>query len=112
MVVALWVVLTYARPGVTFHLAAVFAAAAPALLARYERTLSRSRALTAGGVGAAIALVATGVLEHEGRLDGPSLLPTGGAALGSIIFAIAEVELGVAAAWPWPNRLGAPSREG
>lgn len=112
VVVALWVVLTYARPGVTFHLAPVFVAAAPAVLARYERVLRRALALTAGGIGAAFALGATGALQLAGRLDGPSLLPTGGAALESIVFGLVGAVVGIAIAWPWPGQVGAASREG
>ncbi|MDH3226543.1 MAG: hypothetical protein OEM67_05580 [Thermoleophilia bacterium] len=111
VVVALWAILILSRPGVTFHLAPIFAAAAPVLLTRYERQLKQSTALYAGVVGLVIALVATFAFSVAGRLDGPSLLLTGGATLESIVFAVVGAIAGVLIAWPWPRELGSAPGE-
>jgi hypothetical protein len=111
VVVALWAVLIAARPGVTFHLAPVFAAAAPVLLARYAGRLRHSTAVLAGALGVAIALLATLGFSATGRLDGPSLLPVGGATLESVVFAACGAIVGVLIAWPWPRPIGSTPGE-
>ena len=111
VVVALWAILIVARPGVTFHLAPIFAAATPVLLARYEGQLKHTTALLAGAVGLVITLAATFVFSVAGGMDGPSLLPAGGAALESVVFAVIGAIAGVAIAWPWPRLVGSAPGE-
>ncbi len=71
VVVALWAILIVARPGVTFHLAPIFAAAAPVLLARYEGRLKQLNVLCAAALGLGITLIATFAFSAAGWLDGP-----------------------------------------
>jgi hypothetical protein len=110
VVAALWAVLTLARPGVTFHLAPLLTAIAPAALTRYECRVPAGAAVAAGGAGLAIALLATAALGLAGRLGGPSLLPTGGATLESAVFAVVGAIAGVLIAWPWPRPASPASR--
>jgi hypothetical protein len=57
--------------------------------------------LAAAGVG--IAVVTTVLLESAGLLEGPSLLPFGGAVDESLLGAVAGGTIGlVVAAWPRP----------
>lgn len=111
VVVALWAILIATRQGVTFHLAPIFSAAAPALLARYEGRLKQSTALYVGLIGLVITLVATFAFSAAGRMDGPSLLPAGGATSESVVFAVIGAIAGVLIAWPWPRLLGSAPGE-
>lgn len=77
----LWIVVAFAIDGTTFHLAPVIAGAASALR-------NPQRALSASLGGGAIAVVVALGLSVAGVMDGPSLLPVGGALLESVVFAI------------------------
>jgi hypothetical protein len=76
----LWIVVSVAAPGTTFHLAPAIVAATPALRDPINRI-----GPTIGGTLVA-GLIAVG-LAAAGRLDGPSLLPAGGALLESLLAA-------------------------
>lgn len=92
----LWIALTIWRPATTFHLAPVLVAGVVPVGAKslgVGQNLSRL-AIT----GATLALITTGVLSATGRLAGPSLLPSGGAALESAIGALVGAVFGWAIA--------------
>jgi hypothetical protein len=85
---ALWLALGLASNGTTYHLAPLLVAAIPATLAALDGPgLAASRLIGLVGVGAIGALAVTALLSATGNLDGPSLLPFGGAALESVVFA-------------------------
>ena len=93
---ALWVVLAFSRDGVTYHLAPLLVAAVPAAGLGIEGA-GTVRSLAAWAVGGAtIALAVTFLLVAVGKLDGPSLLPFGGAAAESVIFSIGGAAMGLA----------------
>jgi len=98
---ALWAVLAIVRSGVTYHLAPLLVAAVPALGARAETAAGRVVPQRLAAVGLAGALGVTLLLSALGRLDGPSLLPFGGAATEAVLFSA----LGAAAAWGFGSRL-------
>jgi hypothetical protein len=54
-----------------------------------------SRRLAATAVGAALALAATTTLALTGHLDGPSLLPTGGAVAEAVAFSLSGAVIGL-----------------
>ena len=98
---ALWTVLAFASTGVTYHLAPLLVAAVPGLAAGAEKVLNRGVAERLAAVGLAGALGVALLLSALGRLEGPSLLPFGGAAMEAVLFSA----LGAAAAWLFGNRL-------
>ncbi len=85
----LWLVLALISSTTTYHLAPLLVAATPAMVDAWERPGSITGHSLRAALGIALALVATGVLAASGSLDGPSLLPSGGAVLESVVFAIA-----------------------
>lgn len=88
----LWVALATWRPTTTFHLAPLLVAGVIPVGATSLKS-NRSVALMAAA-GIVLALVTTAALAFAGRLDGPSLLPSGGAALESAVGALAGGALG------------------
>lgn len=98
---ALWAVLAVARDGVTYHLAPLIVAAIPAPTAGYEGPLQPSWSAGLALIGAGSALGVTFLLAATGRMDGPSLLPFGGAAAEAVIFAV----IGALAGWLFASGL-------
>ena len=85
---ALWLALGLVSNGTTYHLAPLLVAAIPATLAVLDGPgLAPARLIGLVGVGAIGALAVTTLLSATGNLDGPSLLPFGGAAVESVVFA-------------------------
>ena len=74
----LWVVLAIASPAITYHLAPAIVAGWPSLAGRHT---ARGPQLAVAGF--VIAAATTTLLSAAGYLDGPSLLPAGGAAAES-----------------------------
>lgn len=101
----LWVVLAFLRPEVTFHLGPVIAAASFPVSYRIRSGPIGPRAAIALFVGAVfLVVVATTVLTIADRLRGPSLLPSGGAALEAYVFGGAAAAAGAAVAYLWRDR--------
>lgn len=99
----LWAALAVRQPTVTYHLApALVAAAVPATYGDQGGVRpSRRGSLLLAGAGVGVALVVTAVLSAVDALRGPSLLPVGGAALESAVFAVAGgLGRAVSALWP------------
>jgi hypothetical protein len=86
----LWVAVAGLRPDTTFHLAPLIVAAWPALP---ERELAG--AIRMSLLGLFLAAATTMMMFRLGWLDGPSLLPWGGAGLESILVGGAGALLGV-----------------
>jgi uncharacterized membrane protein YgdD (TMEM256/DUF423 family) len=85
---ALWVALAVWRDGVTYHLAPAIVAAIPVLVYRgTDKTARPSTLLAASGAGTLLAIGAALVLALVERMNGPSLLPVGGALTESLVFA-------------------------
>jgi len=92
----LWAILAISRDGVTYHLAPLLVAGVPAAGLGIERK-SPVRLLAYGAVvGAALALAVTFLLAAIGKLEGPSLLPFGGAAAEAVIFSGVGAAAGLA----------------
>ena len=95
----LWIAVAWLRPETTFHLAPLLVAGL--LPYAYVRLAARragarlTAALAATATGAALA--ASAVLAAAEKLEGPSLLPTGGAALEAVVFSLAGGALGLLA---------------
>ena len=79
---AIWVTAALVAAGITFHLGPVIVAGAVPVVARDRRA-------AAALLGVALALAIGIVLLLAGRMDGPSLLPWGGAMLESMLAAVA-----------------------
>lgn len=94
----LWVVLAQVSSTTTFHLAPLLVAAAPPVVDASEGTDRTSRLVLLAVLGTVLALIVTGILSGTGSLAGPSLLPTGGAALESVVFSFAGAVVGLIAA--------------
>ncbi len=96
---ALWILVAWARPATTFHLAPLFVAG---LLPYGYATIAKARPprrFTAVLATAATiaALGTTGILAAADKLQGPSLLPAGGAVLEAVVFSLAGAALGLLA---------------
>jgi hypothetical protein len=87
---ALWVAVAGLRPDTTFHLAPLIVAAWPALT---ERELAGAVRMSL--LGLFLTLATTTMLFSLGWLDGPSLLPCGGAISESILAGGAGALLGI-----------------
>ena len=88
LLAALWVVLAWLNPDLTYHLAPVLVAVSFPVghRLRIKEPLNAVQA-AATFVGAALNVgVATGILAWADKLRGPSLLPTGGAVLEAVVF--------------------------
>jgi hypothetical protein len=94
----LWLVLALISSTTTYHLAPLIVASTPAIVDSLERGRSMVRLVLLSAVGLALALAVTGVLSVSGNLERPSLLPTGGAVLESIVFAAAGSLFGLVSA--------------
>jgi predicted aminopeptidase len=84
----LWAVLAAVRPGTTFHLAPLLVAGAVPWLQRVEDRPARLAAYRLAAVGIGIAVGTSVLLAIAGWLDGPTLLPFGGALEESLVGAI------------------------
>ena len=90
LLAALWVLLAWLNPDVTYHLAPILVAGAFPVghRLRVGQPLTPVQGV-ATFIGSLINLgVATGILTWAGKLEGPSLLPTGGAVLESVVFGV------------------------
>ena len=86
---AIWVVAAGVRPATTYHLAPLLVAATlPFTLASDESDLDVKGLVTGAVAGTVLALLLTAVLTITDWLQGPSLLPIGGAVAESITFAL------------------------
>jgi hypothetical protein len=91
LLAALWVVLAWLNPDVTYHMAPPLVAAAFPLghRLRVRQPLNGVQAF-ATFVGSMLNVaVPTAILAWADKLAGPSLLPTGGAVLESVVFGVA-----------------------
>ncbi len=95
---ALWVLLALISSTTTYHLAPLIVAGVPVIVDSSEQAGSTARLVLLATLGVFLALAVTAVLSVSGSLDGPSLLPIGGAALESVLFAIAGSLFGLVAA--------------
>jgi len=86
----LWMFLAFRSPSTTFHLGPLLVAAAVAMSHRSTGSgpLSNPAALGAAVSGLVNALVATGVLAFNDKLEGGSLLPFGDATVEAIVFSL------------------------
>ncbi len=97
----LWLGLAIWRDGVTYHLAPILVASIPAFV--YRATTDRrtwSKVISPVSWGAALAIVGSLGLAVVDRMNGPSLLPFGGALTESLLFAAAGTILAVLVARP------------
>ncbi len=87
----LWLIVAALRPASTFHLAPLLVAGTAPVFGALEARQAATPTTLAGaaGLGTAVALAATAATAAAGWLTGPSLLPTGGAALEAVVFSIA-----------------------
>ena len=80
----------------TFHFAPLLVGAVvPLGVSLAGEPPSFPRRLTAAAAGALLALAATAALALAGHLDGPSLLPAGGAAAEAVAFSPAGAVIGL-----------------
>ncbi len=82
----LWVIVALVRAGTTFHLAPLIVAVA-GVGSHLGRDVTGRDPWTGVLAGTTAALTGTGLLAAAGRLDGPSLLPVGGAVAESLVAA-------------------------
>ena len=82
---ALWTVLAWINPTTTYHLAPLLVPLIPWGIARSEGAALPSAATVAA---TALAIGAGLVLAAADRLQGPSLLPVGGALTETLVFAL------------------------
>ncbi len=92
----LWIFLAFNSPNTTFHLGPPLVAAAVAVSYRSAGSGPLSNPVAAGAAvsGFTNALIATGILAFNDRLEGGSLLPFGDAIVESLIFAVAGAAVG------------------
>ena len=97
----LWLVISLARPSLTFHLAPLLVTAAPpVLLALDDRgPATRRQIVLATVVGAGLALLTTGILAGAGRLEGPGLGPFPDALVESLAFIGIGAVFGIGVGW-------------
>lgn len=101
----LWVALAAAFPTRTLHLAAPIVAGWPLIGRLTERQpMERRQRLSLAVAGLSIATLATFGLDTFGRLEGPSLLPTGDAAFESYVFALGAAVIAIAIAIAWEQK--------
>jgi len=92
---SVWVVLGWSYD-TTFHFAPLLVAAVvPLGVALAGEPPPFPRRLAGAAAGAALALAATTALALGGRLDGPSLLPAGGAVAEAVAFSLAGAAVGL-----------------
>ncbi len=109
VVAAIWVVLAWVNPDNTYHLAPVLAAGIfpVAQRVRHGRLVALQAAGAAAG-GYLNVLIVTGLLAWLGKLEGPSLLPFGDAAVEALVFGAIGAVAGAALAYAPRPRV--PSR--
>lgn len=99
----LWFVVAAVQQGTTFHLAPPLVAVAAPSVYRVQAGVSRSTAIRLAVGGVAVAAAAAVLLAMVGLLDGPSLLPFGGALIESLVGVVTGGLFGIGvAAWPQP----------
>ncbi len=104
---AVWVVAAAIRPTSTYHLAPLLVAgAAPVGYALTAQGSAKAHTTVLAAAGTGLAVVAGLILATAGKLEGPSLLPSGGALAETLSFAIVA---GVAAAAFGAFRPGGPA---
>ena len=89
-----WAVAAAIRPTSTFHLAPILIAGAAPIAVRHVRIKDNVLAAALGG---AISLAIATVLSAAGMLQGPSLLPAGGAFAEAVVFTAIGAAGGVVA---------------
>ena len=86
----IWVIAANVRPSTTFHLGPLLVAGTlPVVLGSDKAPLHFRRLVGGAAGGAGLALLITLVLTIADRLQGPSLLPTGGAVAEAVVFSFA-----------------------
>lgn len=100
----IWIAAALLVEGTTFHLAPVIVAAAPAVRFPEWR-------VPGAAAGTAVAITVAVLLSVTGSLNGPSLLPIGGALFESIVAAVTGgiVGLVVASTGLFDARVGEPA---
>ncbi len=78
-----WAAAALWRPTATYHLAPILIAGAAPFLSRGSRRAALPMAVIGGGLAIVVALLLAGL----DLLQGPSLLPVGGALLEAVVFA-------------------------
>jgi hypothetical protein len=94
----LWFGLAAIKPTTTYHLAPIIMPLVPAgvlLSSPISRRSATALPLVAGG----LSLATTALMSSFGYLAGPSLLPSGGAALESVVFTVVASALGLGLGW-------------
>lgn len=110
LVALVWIGLAFARDGVTFHLAPLIVAAAPAAVLRLEGRPRRVEGIVAVGAGVVTAVIAVVILSVTGRLDGPSWIPVGDATLEAAVGIVVGAGLALVIAFGGWGRAEAGSR--
>lgn len=97
----LWVILAFARPSLTFHLAPFLVTAAPPILLALDdgSGASRNQVAVVTSIGASLALAVTAVLAAAGRLDGAGLGPFSSALAEAIVLIGGGAVVGLAVGW-------------
>ncbi|MFQ5554364.1 MAG: hypothetical protein ACE5GC_03195 [Acidimicrobiia bacterium] len=87
----LWVVVALLRSGTTFHLAPLLVAGALPVVVAFdlEDRISAQHLVLPTVIGLAGALAATALLTLVDEMQGPSLLPFGGAVTEAVLFSVA-----------------------
>ncbi len=99
--VVLWAVLAAIQPSTTYHLAPLLVAVILPVVYRMQDGRSRSTGIWRALAGVGLAVAATSLLAVAGLLEGPSLLPFGGAFIESLVGAGAGGAVGlVVSVWP------------
>jgi hypothetical protein len=100
--VVIWVALASISPTRTLHLAPVIIGAWPLFGSVIEKSsLPMPHRIGRAGIGVGLGVATTAVLALTGGLEGPSLLPAGGAALEAIVFSFLGGLLALAIAPIW-----------
>ena len=97
LLAGLWALLAFLSPTTTYHLAPLLVAAAVPFAYRSAGGASRRLVMALAAGGGVATLVLAGVLAAGGAMEGPSLLPTGGALLEAAVGVAAGAVLGLAA---------------
>lgn len=101
LLAAVWAVAAVAQPTSTYHLAPILIAGAVPVLGR-RRGAPLSRLLIAAVGGGLLAMVATVGLSAADLLQGPTLLPYGGAFAEAITFTATGMAFGALIGWLLP----------
>jgi hypothetical protein len=100
-----WAVLAAVRPGTTFHLAPLLVAGAVPWVQRVQSGAPPLNGFRPAAVGLGLAAGTSILLAMAGLLEGPSLLPFGGALEESLVGAVVGSLVGLAVA-ATPRRAG------